>query len=512
MSGGRRRLRIGLLGFYHEANSFAPVQVDDAYIRAAGTFWGDDLLREYRGSESTAGGFIAAAEEDGLVDLVPLVLSVLVPAGPVTAEALTAQAENFRAALTAEGPFDGVLVVLHGAAVSEQIDDVDGHLLGVVREAVGPGVLIGTSLDLHANISAEMCEAADLLNTYRTNPHVDAAPMGEEIARLLFAAARGSVTPTTAFVSIPAFINILRQNTDVPPMSDIMAEVRATAALPGVLTATVAEGYPYADVPEMGMSVVVITDDAPERAAELAGELAQSVWQRREDFDARIPGPDEAILIASEAAELPVLLLDVGDNIGGGAPGDSVVLLEAAIRAGFRDLVTIRLGGRLPSGRSRRRTRTDDRTARHVCPHRCGDRPGDGHRAERRRLRGLGNAARRVPSVRLGPERGRPSLDRADRGAHHAGHPAADAGPARGARTVVDRLPRRRGQGRPFAAGRVWAARGPRAPGRHTGRDRGGLLALLLREAAPPALPARTRCTPLIPASRGADPIRRAFP
>lgn len=341
MNESRRRLRIGLLGFYHEANSFAPTPVDDAYIRAAGTFWGEDLLQEYRGSESTAGGFIAAAEEDGLVDLVPLVLSVLVPAGPVTAEALRSQVGRFREALADHGPFDGVLVVLHGAAVSEEIDDVDGHLLGVVRAAVGPGAFIGTSLDLHANISAEMCDIADLLNTYRTNPHVDARPAAEEIARLLFAAARGEVTPTTAFVPIPAFINILRQNTDVPPMSDIMAETRATAALPGVLTATVAEGYPYADVPEMGMSVVVITDDAPEQATQLARALAASVWQRRGEFDAQIPEPDEAIAIAAESAATPVLLLDVGDNIGAGAPGDSVVLLKSAIRGGFRDLVTI---------------------------------------------------------------------------------------------------------------------------------------------------------------------------
>ncbi|MEZ3161736.1 M81 family metallopeptidase [Microbacterium sp. BWT-B31] len=341
MNGERRRIRIGLLGFYHEANSFAPVQVDDAYVRAAGTFWGEDVLREFRGSASTAGGFIAAAEADGQVDLVPMVLSVLVPAGPVTAEALATQVGYFRESLAANGPFDGVLVVLHGAAVAEDVDDVDGHLLGVVRDAVGPGVVIGTSLDLHANISARMCEAADLLNTYRTNPHVDARPMAEEIGHLVFDAARGVIVPTLAFVPIPAFINILRQNTDVSPMSDVIADVVATAALTGVLTATVAEGYPYADVPEMGMSAVVITDDAPVQAAELARALAERVWERRDEFDARIPKPEEALEIASSTDATPVLLLDVGDNVGGGSPGDSVVLLDAAIRTDFRDLVSI---------------------------------------------------------------------------------------------------------------------------------------------------------------------------
>ncbi|MBO9625299.1 MAG: M81 family metallopeptidase [Microbacterium sp.] len=336
-----RRIRVGLLGFYHEANSFAPVRVDDAYVRAAGVFRGEDLLREYRGSESTAGGFIAAADADGQVDLVPMVLSVLVPAGPVTAEALATQVASFRDALDADGPFDGVLVVLHGAAVSDDVDDVDGHLLEVVREAVGPTVVIGTSLDLHANISARMCEAADLLNTYRTNPHVDARPMAEEIGRLVFAAARGLIAPTTSFAPIPSFINILQQNTDVSPMSDVIADVVATAALPGVLTASVAEGYPYADVPEMGMSAVVVTDGAPAKADELAHALAERVWLRRDAFETQVPGPEEALEIAAAADATPVLLLDVGDNIGGGSPGDSVVLLDAAIRTGFRDLVTI---------------------------------------------------------------------------------------------------------------------------------------------------------------------------
>lgn len=336
-----RAIRIGLLGLYHEANSFALTLVDEAYIEAAGIHRGGGLLREYRGSESTAGGFIAAAEEDGDVELVPLVLSTLVPAGPITASALAGQSAAMLAELGAHGPFDGLLVVLHGAAVSEEVDDVDGHLLDLIRGAVGPDVVIGTSLDLHANISALMCSRADLLNTYRTNPHVDARPMAEEIARLVFATARGEIRPTTAFVAIPAFINILQQNTGTEPMAAILDEVRAAAGLPGVLTASVAEGYPYADVPEMGMSAVVITDGDAELAHRLAAELARGAWSRRDRFEAAVPGADEAIALAAAAASGPVLLLDVGDNIGGGSPGNSVVLLEAAIRAGFRGLVTI---------------------------------------------------------------------------------------------------------------------------------------------------------------------------
>lgn len=341
MSDGRRRLRIGLLGLYHEANSFAPIRVDQAYIEAAGVFRGPELLEEYRGSDSTAGGFIAAADADPGVELIPLVLSTLVPAGPITEAAFAAQCAMFQTCLEEEGPFDGVLAVLHGAAVAENVDDVDGYLLGLIRSVVGPDVIIGTSLDLHANISASMCASATVLNTYRTNPHVDARPMAEEVARIVFRAARGEVSPTVAFVPVPAFINILQQNTGTAPMAEIMSEVRGVSELEGVLTVSVAEGYPYADVPEMGMSVVVVTDGDAFRALELARGLARQVWTRRSAFEANAPTVEEAMELVATSTLAPVLLLDVGDNIGGGAPGDSVILLEAAIDHGLRSVAII---------------------------------------------------------------------------------------------------------------------------------------------------------------------------
>jgi microcystin degradation protein MlrC len=334
------RLRVGLLGFSHEANSFAPVKVDAEYVRSAGVWRGADLLDEYRGSESTAGGFIAAADADPDVDLVPLFMTTLVPAGLITAEALEERSRDFRDSLRAEGPFDAVLVALHGAAVAEDIADVDGHLLSIVRATVGPETVIGVSLDLHANVSALMCDAADVLNTYRTNPHVDASIVAGEVSRLAFAAARGRIRPVMAHVAIPAFINILQQNTSEEPMSGILAAARREAAAPGILSVSVAEGYPYADVPEMGMSVVVVADGDEALARAVARRLARGVWERRGEFDVTAPGPDEAMALVG-GLDQPVLLLDVGDNIGGGSPGDSVELLHAAVRSRRADVLAI---------------------------------------------------------------------------------------------------------------------------------------------------------------------------
>lgn len=333
-------IRLAALGLWHEANTFSTQIVDLAEMEAAGVLRGQEIIAQHAGGTSTMSGYLAAAD-DHEVEVVPLVMTTLVPSGKIAAEALAVRADELVAELKRNGPFDGVLVALHGAAVAEDILDVDGYLLTRIRETVGPDVVVGTSLDLHANISAEMCAAVDVLNTYRTNPHVDAREVAAEAADLVLRAVRREIRPTLAMESLPAVINILCQNTSVPPMSDLMACRYQLSTEPGLLSATISEGFPYADVPEMGMSVVVVTDDDQALAARSARALAQQVWDRRSEFDGVAAGAEEALRLASEAARGPVLLLDVGDNIGAGAPGDSVYLLRAARRSGVSSILTI---------------------------------------------------------------------------------------------------------------------------------------------------------------------------
>lgn len=333
-------IRLAALGLSHEANTFAPQVVDLATFEATGVLRGDEIVARHANGASTMSGFLAVGADPG-IEVVPLMMTNLWAGGPITADALEVQANELVRALTEHGPFDGVLAALHGAAVAEHVLDVDGYLLRRFREVVGPSVPIGVSLDLHANISVEMVSQSDVLNTYRTNPHVDANEVAEEVARLILRSVRGEIRPTQAFEPVPAVLNILCQNTATPPMSDIMAEVRALMAEPGVLSATVAEGFPYADVPEMGMAVVVVTDGEPTAAVRHARALAEQVWARREHFQASALTAAEALRRADEAARGPVLLLDIGDNIGGGTPGDSVSLLGAARELGFESLLAI---------------------------------------------------------------------------------------------------------------------------------------------------------------------------
>ena len=64
--------------------------------------------------------------------------------------------------------------------------------------------------------------------------------------------------------------------------------------------------------------------------------MARRAWNRRAEFVGDTPSPEAALQAAMAASRTPVVLMDVGDNIGGGSPADSTVLLEAAQRLGVR--------------------------------------------------------------------------------------------------------------------------------------------------------------------------------
>jgi microcystin degradation protein MlrC len=333
-------IRLAALGLYHEANTFTAQRVDAAAMESAGVLHGQDIVARHAHGTTAMSGFLAAAGPPD-VTVVPLVMTYLVPGGMIASDVLVARADELSRALADNGPFDGVLAALHGAAVAVNCHDVDGYLLRRMRKVVGPQVPIGAALDLHANVSAQMCAHADVLSAYRTNPHADAAERGKEVAGLILRSIRGEIRPVLGYQPVPAVISILRQATATAPMSEIMADADACLAEPGVLSVSVAEGYPYADVPEMGMSVIVVADGDRSAAERHARALGARAWARREQFSAWAPSATEALRAAALAAAGPVLLLDVGDNIGGGSPGDSVVILNAARDLGFGSLLAV---------------------------------------------------------------------------------------------------------------------------------------------------------------------------
>jgi microcystin degradation protein MlrC len=332
-------IRIATAGFQHESNTFSTVPASLERFVRAGILEGDAIRREYADSRSTLAGFFAAAAEAAEVELVPLVFARLTPMGAITHEAISHLMDRTVGAIRDQGPWDAVLLPQHGAAVSETWPDADGEFIRRVRELVGARVPIGVALDMHANVSRQMVENADITTVYQTNPHLDAFEQALLCARLVLRMVRGEIRPRCALSTPPLLVNILQQGTSDAPMKDLLRIAESERRRPGVLSVSVVEGYPYADVAEMGMSFIAITDNDAALAEEIAHRLSDAAWSMRAALNAGGTPIDEALRRAAAAPAGPIVLFDVGDNVGGGSPGDSTIILHAARRLGIAGML-----------------------------------------------------------------------------------------------------------------------------------------------------------------------------
>jgi microcystin degradation protein MlrC len=358
-------MRLAALGFSHETNTFTGTPTGYDAFERTGIYRGADIVRALGESHSTMAGYLEAGTEAG-VEVVPLIFSHTEPSGMITGDAFERISSGMLQTLEQQGPWDGVLLAQHGAAVSDEHADADGEIVARVRDLVG-STPIGLSLDMHANLTRRMVDNATVTVLYRTNPHVDPRARALECARLIVRTVRGEIKPAQAIETPPVVVNILKQHTGSEPMKSIVNDLKTVMRRPGMLTASAVMGYPYADVEEMGMAFLAVHDGEASAAAGAARWLARRAWARRAEFQGTAPSPDDALRAAMAAPRGPVVLMDVGDNIGGGSPGDSTVLLESArrlsvrsfllslydpdavaacIAAGVRSRVTLRVGGK----------------------------------------------------------------------------------------------------------------------------------------------------------------------
>lgn len=330
-------MRIAVAGLWHETNTFSSVRADLAAFEALALVRGQEVLDEYQGSQATIAGFLDAAAELHF-DVVPLIHARTGPIGPITSDAFERIMAEMVTGLREGGPWDGVLLANHGAAVADGFPDADLEIVSRVRAAIGAAVPIGVALDLHANLSQALVTTATVITVYQTNPHLDARLQGERCARLLWRVIKGEIEPEMALQIPPLVINITRQNTSESPMREILAAARQARSDHGLLGTFAVQGYPYADVPQMGMSFLAIADGSPAAARAGASQMADTAWHLRNELQANLSTIDEALADVAAASRGPVVLMDVGDNIPGGSSADSTVLLHAAREAGIRGL------------------------------------------------------------------------------------------------------------------------------------------------------------------------------
>ncbi len=338
-------MRIAIAGLQHETNTFAGgVTGRDAFAAPGG--WpplrrGAEMFDLAETSVPMAG---ALSELDaGGATFEPLLWGMALPSGPVDHGVFATLRDEILDRLAGAGPVDGVLIELHGAMVTTQEPDAEGALLEALRGVVGPDVPVVATLDLHANLTARMVEAADVLEVYRTYPHVDMADTGRRAGRRMIALASGAPCPAKSFRAVPYLLPLIAQATGSPPVARLYSQARADEASEDAAI-TLATGFPYADIAGAGPALAVYA--ATQARADALADRHLALWEAAEqDLTAPVHSPQEAVALAlaMPAGPGPVVLADVQDNPGGGGTQDTTGLLRALVDGGAQGAVMVHL-------------------------------------------------------------------------------------------------------------------------------------------------------------------------
>ncbi len=330
-SGASAQWRVAIGGILHESNSFSNLATDRAAFERAGIRVGDAIIAEWGESRHEIGGFIAGTRKFGF-EMHPTMTAQATPGAPVTAAAFESLTADLISRVKAAGRLDGLLLALHGAMVTEKFPHADAEIVRRLRSAMGGQFPIIVTHDFHANVSPEIVEYSTALLTYKTTPHVDQFDRGMKAAEILRRILAEKARPVQALVKPPMLYNIRFHNTSVLPLAPIVEETRRLERNPKILAATVSGGYQYADVPAMGPSVIVVADGDRELAQKEAQRLADMLWATRDQLKLNLPDAAGGVRRAIAAKKTPAVLVDMGDNVGGGSTADSTVLLAELLR------------------------------------------------------------------------------------------------------------------------------------------------------------------------------------
>ena len=317
-------MRIGVLHFSHETVTFLKNDTTlEDFIYPGSPAKGEALLKF--DPKSYMGGFVKMAREFDGVELVgiesPLWPKTSIGSGWVTQDAYETFVGRMIAEIKASEPFKGIYLCLHGAMAVRGVPRPEAELARRVREAVGPSVLIAATFDLHGNEDDAFLTYADMAFTVKYFPHYDGYLQGERAARTLVRAIKGDYKPAHVTLKIPIISPTVLQWTGASPWMDLVQRALVWEAREVDVYVNVFFGFPFADVPDVGMTIQVLTNGNPELAAKISRDLGETAWRQREALltSTKIHTIPEGVALAKQAVQsgkTPVVLADHSDRSG----------------------------------------------------------------------------------------------------------------------------------------------------------------------------------------------------
>lgn len=331
-------MRIALAGFNLESVSFLPQETTIADFEHFETR-GAAIVDKFRGTNTVMGGFIDICEAEGF-EMVPIVQTEAGARGPAADSAFDHYSSMIVDALRAEREkLDGVLLHLHGALTTPTRTDPDGEITAMVREAIGPDIPLVLALDYHANLDEASIEPTNATVGYHFSPHIDMGDTGRRAGKCLARTLRGEIRPKTALAKPGLMIPSILSATSLEPLADFVARSIALPQQdPRIVDVSVFAGFSYADVPNCGFSVVVVTDGDEALAASLAQEISDDIAKAKTalykpGFAKKLDEGLDYALARAKDADAPIVILEHADRMN-----DSTHVLRALVERGAQNV------------------------------------------------------------------------------------------------------------------------------------------------------------------------------
>jgi microcystin degradation protein MlrC len=360
-------MRLLLAMLKHETNTFSPVPTPLQRFRDWGLHEDEAVVGAYRGTNHPLAAYLDLAAAHG-AEIVTPVAAEAMPSGPVSAEAYDYLTGRILEALRTQGPFDAALLDLHGAMVPEGMVDGEGPLLARMRD-IAPDLPIAVTFDMHGNMTDEIMRHATVVVGYKTYPHVDMYKAGEQCGRILLRTLRGEIRPIIVWGQAGILAQTIRMGSDEHPMMGAIERCLAEEKKSGILAASIFGGFPMADIPDAGLSIVVVADAAITDGAQARDRLLDYARDTRTDWFHVHEPLEAAVARAASLSDGPVVLLDHADNVGSGGTSDVMTAIAEVLRqklegvamaavwdpaavtamqkAGVGSTITLDLGGRV---------------------------------------------------------------------------------------------------------------------------------------------------------------------
>lgn len=334
-----KSFRIALLGIYHESNTFVSGQTTIADFKNGRYLKGKSIIDEYKSAHHELGGAIEVLSNPQ-VELLPVFYTETTPGAIIAECAYLELVHEMMEELKKNLPVDACFVVPHGAAVAENYLDMDGSWLALLRTIIGDEIPVIGTLDPHANVSKLMISSTQGLFPYSTNPHIDQRETGKKAAQFLLDVLNRKFRPKQQLLQAPLAISIEQQITANEPCKSLYSFAQELSQSENILHVNIVLGFPYADVNEMGTSAIIITDNDEQNGERVKERLLAYLCNNKKKFVAEKEDFNEMITKIATSPK-PVLLLDMGDNVGGGGYGNSTYLLEQLEKEPFKSFLCI---------------------------------------------------------------------------------------------------------------------------------------------------------------------------